>query len=86
MEWQAGFACGALLMPQTYLRTVVADLMADDSLYRGVPLRSAAGQAVLTTVAQRFHVSRGAAYVRLRQSRFLVPDNRGLRLFPQPVA
>lgn len=52
MEWQAGYISGAILMPESALRTAA----------RGVDGDSA---AVLRAVVERFQVSRDAAQVRL---------------------
>ena len=46
MEWQAGFACGALLMPQTALTRVVrAFREAEDLRYADIGVNSEAGAA-----------------------------------------
>ena len=75
MEWQAGFACGALLMPKTELvRAVRAFRAAEDLEYRDIAVDSAAGSAMVGHIAAAFQVSREAARVRLEQHRILVKN------------
>ena len=73
MEWQAGYACGALLMPRTDLaRAVSAFRDAEDLKYRDIAVGSDAGRALIARIAAAFHVSCEAARVRLEQRRMLV--------------
>ena len=66
MEWQAGFASGAFLMPRIELTRVVRAFRASKSpLYSDITVGSRqAGQAMIARVASAFHVSREAARVR----------------------
>jgi hypothetical protein len=68
MEWQAGFACGAFLMPSTGLRESIRDYVQGGgfSISR-FGVASAEGQGLITRVVERFAVSRDAARVRLLQ-------------------
>ena len=73
MEWQAGYACGALLMPRTVLARVVSAFRAAEDLnYRDIAVGSEAGRAMVARIAVAFQVSREAARVRLEQRRILV--------------
>ena len=73
MEWQAGYACGALLMPKTELvRVVRAFRAAEGLMYSDVAVGSEVGQAMIDLIAAAFHVSREAARVRLEQQQILV--------------
>jgi hypothetical protein len=65
LEWQAGYACGAILMPATHTRQVVADYQTRANLYGAVPATSKHGQALIEALIQTFQVSRDAARVRL---------------------
>ncbi len=66
MEWQAGYVCGAILMPRHPLQEVVRDYRAAGGLGLGVlDIGSSEGEALIREVAQRFAVSREAAKVRL---------------------
>ena len=71
MEWQAGYVCGALLMPVTRVRA----LAKEDRETRGpmgVPGRtSKRGQALITATRKAFQVSAEAAQVRLHQLNLL---------------
>jgi len=68
MEWQAGYACGAFLMPTTAVRNLIRAYAQEKDL--SIVKFSAAsdeGQGLITTVAEKFAVSRDAARVRLLQ-------------------
>ncbi|HWV46157.1 MAG TPA: hypothetical protein VN039_09090 [Nitrospira sp.] len=66
MEWQAGHACGAFLMPASRVRKIareVAIRTPPPELTAVVP-DSAFGRALILTLCEQFHVSRDAAQVR----------------------
>ena len=66
IEWQAGYACGALLMPVTNLdETVRQHCRAAGIAYRDIGATSQEGFALIEAVANRFQVSKDAARVRL---------------------
>lgn len=65
LEWQAGYACGAVLMPITYTRTLVDAYRKRVNLYGPTPQTSTHGLALISAVMERFQVSRDAARVRL---------------------
>jgi hypothetical protein len=68
MEWQAGFACGAFLMPSTAIRESVRNYLQGKgfSIAR-FGVASAEGQGLITAIVERFAVSRDAARIRLLQ-------------------
>lgn len=68
MEWQAGYVCGAVLMPRKHLLSALADLAA--------PARSGSTPAAEITdhVRRRFNVSAEAAHVRLSQLGLIMPS------------
>jgi len=73
MEWQAGFACGALLMPQSELvRTVKAFRAAEDLRYADIGVDSEPGKRLIQRVMEEFQVSQDAARVRLEQRKAIV--------------
>lgn len=80
MEWQAGFACGALLMPSTALTRVVRDFRETTDLkYADIGVDSDAGRALIAEVMGAFQVSKDAARVRLEQRKVIVRNPvRGL--------
>lgn len=65
MEWQAGYACGALLMPASHIRATVDDYRITANIYGPVPATSEHGQSMIGRVVEHFQVSRDAATVRL---------------------
>ncbi len=72
MEWQAGFACGALLMPASELtRFVRAFRDAENLKYSDIGVESDAGRRLIERVMGEFQVSRDAARVRLEQRKIL---------------
>jgi IrrE N-terminal-like domain len=72
MEWQAGFVCGAILMPVTSLSASVEQFRANNDLDAG-PLSegSPAGAQLVADVARVFQTSKDAARVRLLQTKIL---------------
>lgn len=82
MEWQAGFACGALLMPKTILQNVVGHFKEEHGIPAGRLCAGAQGAvALIATVADAFEVSREAARVRLLQRQILVESTHPDSLF-----
>ena len=68
MEWQAGFACGALLMPQAELVRIVKTFRdAEDFKYADIGTASDTGKRLIQRVMEEFQVSQDAARVRLEQ-------------------
>jgi hypothetical protein len=73
MEWQAGFACGALLMPQTELVRIVKSFRAaHDIPYAEIGVDSEPGRQLVAHVMDSFHVSQDAARVRLEQRKAIL--------------
>lgn len=82
MEWQAGFACGAFLMPSTALNQTVRALFdRSDAPVIAMQPSSAEGQFLITTLTERFGVSRDAARVRLLQKGILTESASSQPLF-----
>jgi hypothetical protein len=66
MEWQAGFACGAFLMPATVVKDVIRAYAKDNKLsVASYGADSKHGQDLVLRVCQNFDVSKDAARVRL---------------------
>jgi hypothetical protein len=66
LEWQAGYACGALLMPVAALNDVVRDhCNAHNIAWRSVGATSEEGYALIGAIARHFQTSKDAARVRL---------------------
>ena len=65
MEWQAGYISGALLMPATVVRQLMADYCASLGLHGNIHVASDHAEAIMMLVMDRFDVSAEAARVRL---------------------
>ena len=80
MEWQAGYCCGAILMPLSDLRSTCQEFVSSQGT--GVfPIDQAApvAEALLRHVMHYFEVSKDAARVRLIQMNLLSVGNQGLQ-------
>jgi hypothetical protein len=81
MEWQAGHACGALLMPVSHLRSVVGAYQEANGLFGAIGTSTEHGQALIGRVQEAFHVSADAARVRLLRLNILGATSAGPSLF-----
>ncbi len=73
MEWQAGYAGGALLMPITPLRAIVEQSLAESGGGRLVEDKTGRHGALVQRVAEGFAVSRDAAAFRISKLGYVVP-------------
>jgi hypothetical protein len=80
MEWQAGYACGALLMPATAVKHLVASFFRDHGIYVAVTPDSTHGRNLIRSAADTFRVSEEAASVRLSRLSFLSASVSGQTL------
>lgn len=71
MEWQAGYACGAFLMPKSHLIRCVGEFATGMNVIYPIETASQTGHELTELVAKRFQVSRDAARVRLLQLKYL---------------
>jgi hypothetical protein len=72
MEWQAGFACGAILIPITPLSKLVQEFRSKQRLdHVGIVDRSEVASLLISGVTSTFHTSAEAARVRLLQRQFI---------------
>jgi len=79
MEWQAGYACGALLMPIGPLLALVRQFRHDRDLdHAALSERSLDGATLIHEVAERFQTSWRSSRVRLIQLGILAGDTRSL--------
>ena len=81
MEWQAGYVCGALLMPITQLRRVVSGYQETHGLFGPIVAGSERGAGLINIVRAEFRVSADAARVRLMQLSHIQAQDRGRSLF-----
>lgn len=77
MEWQAGYACGALLMPSTAVKRLVADFFKDHGICVAVTPGSTHGRNLIRSMAETFRVSEEAVSVRLSRLSFLSSSASG---------
>jgi Zn-dependent peptidase ImmA (M78 family) len=81
MEWQAGYICGAILMPISLFRAVVGSFQQEHEIFGPVAKSSAHAAALIERVRTTFQVSAEAARVRLLKLEFLASEARGPSLF-----
>lgn len=72
LEWQAGYASGAFLIPLSALRRTVREARKAEGAVGDVPVGSPAGLQIIREVQMGYKVSADAARVRLLQRGFLV--------------
>ncbi len=81
MEWQAGYVCGAVLMPLSQVRAVVGTFCDARNLYTPLLENSASATALISIVVKTFAVSGDAARIRLLKLGFLAVTDLGPPLF-----
>lgn len=67
MEWQAGYACGAFLMPLSYVTRVAAEMRSKNAWLEKPHSGSDQARELIAEVAGRFDTSADAARIRLTQ-------------------
>ena len=78
MEWQAGYACGAMLIPFTRLVTHVQSFRKRRNIeHVAISEQNAWGGELIREVASAFQTSRDAARVRLLQRKILSSGQSG---------
>ena len=80
MEWQAGYASGAVLMPISLLKELVQEAFDAWGAFGNIPRNSAQATDLIARVARRFDVSTDAARVRLSQLGYLTDGSPGQSL------
>jgi Zn-dependent peptidase ImmA (M78 family) len=81
MEWQAGYTCGAFLMPATALASTIIEFLRLRRLtVARFGLFSEDGQELIQAVCDAYEVSRDAARVRLQQRGTLIGSEVGVGL------
>jgi hypothetical protein len=73
IEWQAGYACGALLMPASLVRSRAALLKRSHGLTDSASIRGQVALELIETIKTDFQVSEAAARVRLQVLSIFVP-------------
>lgn len=81
MEWQAGYICGAILMPVMHVNRLVAAYQEDHGIFGAVQHGSREALDLIEAVKTGFEVSADAARVRLAKLNFLGEAAPSLSLF-----
>jgi len=81
MEWQAGYASGAYLMPYTAVRGIVQETFESHNAPSVVSASSSIGITIIQKVQALFQVSDDAARVRLLKLDFLTSQQTPMSLF-----
>ncbi len=81
MEWQAGHASGAFLMPISPLKEMVVALRGESNHMDPIRLGSETAQELIRRVQERFQVSSEAARVRLLRCEYVVEGSPNASLF-----
>jgi len=74
MEWQAGYICGALLMPRSNVIALASRVAEGYGGAAPVVLETLAGRDLIAQVRKHFQVSEQAAQVRLSRLDLLVEE------------
>ena len=77
MEWQAGYAGGAMLMGITHLKGLVSDSLHEWGLFRRVEADTERHKELIGRVAEAFAVSKDAARTRLHKLGYVTPAASG---------
>jgi hypothetical protein len=81
LEWQAGYASGAFLMPIGAIRRVVGAVLEASNAYGAIELGSPVGRELIRRVQSSFQVSADAARVRLNYLGHIADRPAGPDLF-----
>ena len=81
MEWQAGYVCGAVLMPYSQVGAICREILGQELERGGVSVASTHSDGLVAGVAERFQVSREASRVRLIKLAVLVEPSGRTDLF-----
>jgi Zn-dependent peptidase ImmA (M78 family) len=81
MEWQAGYICGAMLMPKTAMVATCRTYVEQHGLYGAISLQTAHGSALIARISADFRVSNEAARVRLLKLGLVTEGPGNLSLF-----
>ena len=84
MEWQAGYASGAFLMPISAVRDLVGELRSETSDLAPIALGTGVAEELIGRVQGAFSVSAEAARVRLLKCGYIVEASPNASLFSAP--
>lgn len=86
MEWQAGYVCGAILMPITAVKRLAGEYQELHGLYGTIGGSDSHGRSLIEEVQSRFQVSADAARVRLTKLGILGIVGAGPSLFSRSAS
>lgn len=86
MEWQAGYVCGAILMPLMAVRQLAGEYQESHGLYGIIGVNDNHGQKLIEAVQSNFQVSADAARVRLFKLGILGAVSAGPSLFSRSAS
>lgn len=81
MEWQAGYVCGAILMPKSAVVELVREYVEQQRLYGVISEQTPHGRNVIARVVSAFQVSEDAARLRLLKIKLLTTASPTHSLF-----
>jgi len=84
LEWQAGYASGAFLMPVSAVRSVVAAFVEEEGCFGLPSLQTMIGHGIIHRIQGSFRVSSDAARIRLLQLRLVSEHPPVPTLFTAP--
>lgn len=76
MEWQAGYVCGAILMPASHARSFAKDYFDNHSIKENLHTKDPRAIPLIEEVALAYQVSKDAARVRLSVLNILSQNNQ----------
>ena len=82
MEWQAGYVCGALLMPVSLVRAAAGEFLERRHIFGPVASGSIEATSLVDLVRRRFSVSAEAARIRLLKLNLLTAQHRRAASLP----
>lgn len=81
MEWQAGYVCGAILMPVSHVRRIAKSYQEQLGFNGTARQNSSEGDALIAAIMEAFQVSEEAARVRLFKLNLLTTSAYNTSLF-----
>jgi hypothetical protein len=81
MEWQAGYVCGAMLMPGSHLKKLFGEYCKENDLLCPISDGSKEALVLLAKIEAAFDVSQEAARIRLLKQQYLSQNKTHARLY-----
>jgi hypothetical protein len=81
MEWQAGYVCGAVLMPRTRVKALATEVLGRDLQQGPAEALSAVAADLIARMVDSFQVSVDAARVRLIKLKVIAERHAGADIF-----